>query len=162
MECTDSVLDLERKENRTKIGGQPARFAQLPTEIIQEVTSYLDAASVFALRQTCAQFADCISLDQKFWYSQLMRGDLLGFFFVFEVTDAIKEVYRKTLKFPELPPMWDWKKLVRKLAKYSSFQDGGDLCDAPIGFRNRRRIWRILELIECYEERADVSSHCSG
>ena len=120
----------------------------MPMEVLQEVASYLDAASVFALRRTCVRAARSLPLDQKFWFTQMMNGELFGFLFTFEAVDVLEEIHNKVMKRRMLPPRWDWKKLVRQLASYSSFHNGGELSDAHPGFRNRRRIWNVLETIE--------------
>ena len=77
-----------------------------------------------------------------------MNGELFGFLFVFEAVDVLEEIQTKVMRRHKLPPYWDWKKLVGQLAHYSSFDNEGAMCDAHPGFRNRRRIWKILETIE--------------
>jgi hypothetical protein len=40
---------------------------------------------------------------------------------------------------------WDWELLARQLAQVDIFQPGSLMESAPLGLRNRRRIWRLLE-----------------
>ena len=126
-----------------------SKLVGLPLELLEGITCHLDANSVFALRRTCTQMAERVVLDQWFWFRHLVSGDVLGFFFTFEAVDALQEIRLKAATQHKLPPqLWDWAQLVRQLARYSSFEKGGVFHDAPRGFRNRRRIWRIMEMIE--------------
>ena len=127
---------------------QLSPFLRLPAELILEIASHLDFGSVFALRQTCLYMARSVVLNQHFWFKQLTEGNLFGFLFTFETVDATAEIRTKALRRRLMPPKWDWATLVAQLAKYSSFENEGLFHDAPPGFRNRRRIWRILETIE--------------
>lgn len=43
---------------------------------------------------------------------------------------------------------WDWEKLVRQLAQTTVMCLGGLMDDAPLGIRNRRRIWMMLNEME--------------
>jgi hypothetical protein len=61
---------------------------------------------------------------------------------------VLDETRRRCLKRGRQPPHWDWKRLVGELAQFASFQNGGSMADAPGAFRNRRRIWRILQVAE--------------
>ena len=146
-EQTHDSSQPSRLTNRNDINSQ-SPLLRLPIEIMQKMTLYLDAASTFALRMTCAQTALSIPLDQRFWYIQLVNGGLFGFLFVFEVVDVLKEIHNRVVRRRKLPPHRDWKKLVGQLGKYSSFANGGKWSDAHPGFRNRRRIWKIMETIE--------------
>lgn len=40
---------------------------------------------------------------------------------------------------------WDWERLVRELAQVEVFESGNLMEHAPLGLRNRRRIWRLLD-----------------
>ena len=126
--------------------GRP--FLRLPPELVEEVASYLGFETVMALRSTCVQLANSISLDQRFWFRAFVSDRLFGFFFKFETVDAVREIRDKAYKLRKLPPRWDWMSLIKQLATYSSFANDGLFHNAPPGFRNRRRIWKILETIE--------------
>ena len=134
---------------------QESSFLRLPPELIDEVASYLDMRSVFALRRCCIWLADSVTLNQHFWFRSLVSGQLFGFLFAFETVDAVKELHGKALKRHKTPPQWDWMKMISQLARYSSFANDGVFHDAPPGFRNRRRIWKILERIEQEEEESN-------
>jgi F-box-like len=130
---------------------QPSRkthLLSLPTEILCLIASGLDPATTFNLRLACRRLANALPLDQGFWYHALMTGGLFGFFFDFESMKVLDETRRKCLKRGRQPPHWDWKRLVGELARFSSFQNGGVMADAPGAFRNRRRIWCILQIAE--------------
>ena len=118
----------------------------LPAELVQEISSYLDRYSCFSVRQTCVQLANFVPLDNAFYYRELTENNLLGFFFTFP--SELGEVRNRFLNRGKAPAQWDWKSLVGKLSRWSSFADGGEFADAPDGFRNRRRLWRLLELLE--------------
>ena len=128
----------------------PSRLVQMPVELIQEIALYLDANSVFALRLSCRALATSVLLDQNFWYIHFIRGEILGFFFNFDAMNEIEELRAKVIKSRMLPPRCDWKALVGTLARFSSFDEDRTLCDAPNAFKNRRRIWKILEMVEHY------------
>lgn len=116
-----------------------------------EIVGYLDAKSVFACRQSCRLLARSIELNQRFWFRHFLNGDLLGFFFVFEAVSTVLEILNRAVKQHKMPPQWDWMHLIQQLGHFSSFTNDGVFHDAPPGFRNRRRIWKILEMIEQYE-----------
>ena len=127
---------------------QECPFLRLPPELIDEVASQLDSESVFALRGSCLWLASSITLNQHFWFKAFTSGHLFGFLFAFETVDAVKEIHDKAVKRHKTPPQWDWVRLIQQLANYSTFANNGAFHDAPPGFRNRRRIWKILDTIE--------------
>ena len=55
--------------------------------------------------------------------------------------DAIAR--KETLKPPNQE--WDWELLVRQLAQVNILEPRAILKHLPMGLRNRRRIWRIIE-----------------
>ncbi len=40
---------------------------------------------------------------------------------------------------------WDWELLVRQLAQVEAFEEGNLMPSMPLGLRNRRRIWRLVD-----------------
>ena len=138
---------------------QESAFPRLPVELVEEIASYLDIESVFALRLTCIHLASSISLSQKFWFKRFLAGELFGFFPSFDSQDVINEIKVKCLKRNLSPPQWDWMALIKQLSQYSSFKTDGKFHDAPAGFRNRRRIWKILEMVEQYHNDQDTISN---
>lgn len=138
---------------------QGSAFPRLPVELIEEIASYLDIESVFALRLTCIDMGSSITLNQKFWFERFLAGELFGFFPSFDSQVVLKEVKAKCLKRNLSPPQWNWMALIKQLSLYSSFSTEGELYDAPPGFRNRRRIWKILEMVEQYRTDRDPDGY---
>lgn len=56
--------------------------------------------------------------------------------------------FPKAFQAHEPPDEWDWERLVRMLAQADAFEPGGCMRGAPLGLRNRRRIWRMLADME--------------
>jgi hypothetical protein len=136
---------------------QYSQLALLPPELVEQITSYLDIESVFALRATCLHIANSICLQQHFWYKRLMKNEVFGFFFPTPRTqDITMELRNKSITLRLLPPYMDWMKLIKQLSQYSSFTEAGVFHDAPPGFKNRRRIWKILEQIEEIEAQSST------
>ena len=116
----------------------------LPTECLARVSTFLSIVDVSSLRLCCSTLALGIPLDQQFWRNQLQSGHLLG------LRDLDQQLLRE--KADELRGK-DWKGLVRTLARYENFQgseegkersEWGELHNAPIGLKNRLRIWKII------------------
>jgi len=42
--------------------------------------------------------------------------------------------------------VWDWELLVRQLAQVDIFSDGKLMANIQLGLRNRRRIWRLVDV----------------
>ena len=40
---------------------------------------------------------------------------------------------------------WDWRELIQRLANPLIHEPGDTSIDLPLGLKNRRRIWRLLE-----------------
>ncbi|CEN60723.1 hypothetical protein ASPCAL03156 [Aspergillus calidoustus] len=64
----------------------------------------------------------------------------------------------------EAENFWDWELLARQLAQVDIFREGSRMESAPLGLRNRRRIWRLLEEariddIEPYADRKMWQKH---
>ena len=157
---------------------QPHRslLLDLPPELLQLVSSYLDAATNFDLRLTCRLLAAHIPADQRFWRTQLTSGPLFGFLITHTgltpdgpVLDEATDIGRQfdedilgakpeavsattnnvdAIKATGLGRAYDWKALVRLMAQSESFEEGGPLFDAPPQFRYSRYIWANLLRIE--------------
>ena len=147
-------LDRASVASSTKQTMQRSPLLRLPPEMVEEIVDYLDFESVFALRLSCFGLAQRINLSQRFWFKHFFEDNLFGFFFVFDANNVLVEIYNRVVKRHKTPPRWDWMALIRRLAEYSSFENDGVFHNAPPGFRNRRRIWKILETIETYENDA--------
>lgn len=155
----ESIRQTDVKSHRGT-PSKPSMFPALPVELLRLVASHLDPNTVFALRLTCRTLAQAVPLDQRFWFNALFSHQIFGFFFVFDSMNDLKETKRKFQKRGRGPPHWDWKRLVREIARFESFQNDGVLAQAPGGFRNRRRIWRILEAAEEMAREAQVPLDC--
>jgi hypothetical protein len=59
-------------------------------------------------------------------------------------TENLAEV---SLPFPtyKAENLWDWELLARQLGQVDIFQRRNRMESAPLGLRNRRRIWRLLK-----------------
>ena len=114
----------------------------LAPELITRISSFLLVSDIFSLRLSCKYLALSLPLDQQFWREQLIRGALFGLW-----------DFDRDLVGPELNGK-DWKRLVRTLARYRNFEgpeggkeersELGEMSDAPLGLKNRRRIWKIV------------------
>jgi len=106
---------------------------------------------------TSRKAADLAASPTKRFYSSSNLGDvvstthatpLFGFMFRFPRPCGMMHDLRSRCakgKGKGDARIWDWKGLVRELAREENFEDGGVFDDAPAGFRNRRRLWRMLE-----------------
>ena len=120
----------------------------LVPEVLAQISSFLHIQDIFSLRLSCKVLPFCLPLDQLFWRQQLTSGTLFG----------LRDFDRSLLRngHHELNGM-DWKRLVRTLARYESFEGGesgksrgewGEMHDAPLGLKNRRRIWKVITGVE--------------
>jgi hypothetical protein len=92
--------------------------------------------------------AMAVALDQRFWYERLPDRSLFGFLFDFDIVKAIDELRIKSVRQGKVPPQWDWRKLVKRMALSASFCKGGALEDAPLAFQGRRALWKVMEDME--------------
>ena len=127
---------------------QPSALLRLPVELIQDIAESLSLPDVFNLRETCHRLAGVIQLDQRFWYTRFLRKELFGFFFKHDIQDEIREIKSRAILRGLSPSKMDWMQLIKSLAQFSSFTTAGCFHDAPPGFKNRRRVWKILETME--------------
>jgi hypothetical protein len=114
-----------------------AGLEHLPVELIQHISSFLSVHSVFALRLTSKGLAACLHLDSKFWFQHLASGSLVPYLW-----DLDAEVCHGKY----LEAAWDWKLLAKLLSRTDDVMKASDkMADAPIGLRNRCRIWKIVD-----------------
>lgn len=123
------------------------------------IGNYLNLSSIFSMRETCWHFSQCIELNQWFWYTRFIRYELFGFMFTHESQDVIADIEAKAVKRGLLPNKMDWMSLLKQMSAFSSFAGGGCLDSAPPTFRNRRRIWKILEMMETDIADVPVARH---
>ncbi|RDL42544.1 uncharacterized protein BP5553_02523 [Venustampulla echinocandica] len=123
----------------------------LPKEILDEIACHLTVSSVFALRSSSKTLAACLYPDQRFFFQRLLGGTLIPHIWELESQECVdkngEDVSLKgTLQLGD-EARWDWKALAKLLANKDAIMiaEEGKLLDAPIGFRNRCRIWKIIE-----------------
>jgi hypothetical protein len=134
---TKGTDNLVYKVSQSNISKPRAGLAWLPSEILSHIRSFLPLSSVFTMMRSSKTIYAKMPLDQNFWRARLIAGDAVG--------------YLWDLSHDPLPKEWgtvgsrDWRNLTEKLLLTGSFEESFD--DAPIGLRNRRRIWRIVSQI---------------
>ncbi|KAL4863695.1 hypothetical protein BDV12DRAFT_177198 [Aspergillus spectabilis] len=96
------------------------------------------------------------ALEPSCWRTLLMKGQIFPWLWDLEdacldnkPTQTTQNLAEVSLPLP-LPSyraenFWDWELLARQLAQVDIFQPGSLMESAPLGLRNRRRIWRLLE-----------------
>lgn len=131
---------------------QKASIRSLPPELLALVMTSLPLTSVLRLRSCCRVLAIRIPLHQRFWYSQLLAGCLVGYLWDLDLAQCRHKA--GSLIHQGQPIVgWDWARFVKKLMPYETFEKDGDMAQAPAGLRNRRRIWRIIhELLRLDDE----------
>ncbi len=106
---------------------------------MQQIAAHLPFPSVISLCQASRQVRSRI-LSQTAWRDALLRGDAVGYLW-----DLKKSVCQRKEGSAE---DWDWYGLARKLAQQDVFEVGNGFEDAPLGLRNRQRVWKILMGVE--------------
>ncbi|KAH8586573.1 hypothetical protein B0O99DRAFT_695378 [Bisporella sp. PMI_857] len=113
------------------------RLEGLPVEILHHISSILPIPSLFALRLSSKTLAAYLYPDNQFWFQSLVSGSLIPYLWDLNA----KICYGKYLEAE-----WDWKALARLLCrKNEEMKIEGRMAGAPIGLRNRYRIWKIIE-----------------
>ncbi|KAK3686786.1 hypothetical protein LTR37_019465 [Vermiconidia calcicola] len=121
----------------------------LPPETLSLIATKLSMEDTFALRLASRELAVRVPLTQGFWRRHLIAGDLFG------LDNLDTDMLEKTEKG------LDWKRLVRTLSRYESFhgpeEQGpeewgssehlGEMHDAPLGLKNRMRIWKVARAL---------------
>jgi hypothetical protein len=52
---------------------------------------------------------------------------------------------------------WDWELLVRQLAQVNILTDGNLMANVQLGLRNRRRIWRLVDVARMNDWRSRMA-----
>jgi hypothetical protein len=113
------------------------RLEALPVEILHHISSFLPVPSVFALRLSCKTLAACLYPDNQFWFQRLVSGSLIPYLWDLDA----KVCHRKYIE-----AVWDWRELARLLCRKDQVMNGeGRMVVAPIGLRNRCRVWKIVD-----------------
>ncbi len=139
----------------------------LPVELLLEIVSYLPTTAVLRLRRCSTTLLAQIAIDQRFWRDRLVFGELIGWLFDLDWNQCRAKDRSDSV-------MWDWKRLALLLGQNAFTNELMDLSEKapstsvdwgrflackqlavsegmenqPLGLRNRRRIWKILEGIE--------------
>ncbi|XXG93756.1 hypothetical protein Hte_000005 [Hypoxylon texense] len=74
--------------------------------------------------------------NQDWWYGALVNKKLFPWLWDLDM-EAVHEKYRCG--------SWDWELIVRQLSQLEIHEPGDGTLSLPVGLRNRRRIWRLLE-----------------
>ena len=99
-----------------------------------------DSSKVSQLPRSSDLSLDCTALSSpNVWCEALTSG---YFPWLWDLEPAI--IAHKEASKP-LEQEWNWELLVRQLAQADLHEPKAVLEDLPIGLRNRRRIWRIVE-----------------
>jgi hypothetical protein len=126
---------------------EPKGLERLPTELLDEICSYVPAQSVIALHQTSKALAIHIPLDTAFWRNSLRGGSLHPHIWDLD-TRRIERRLSQSHGLPAEPTdSWDWRSAARLLATKRFHISGRDtrLDDVPNGFWNRCRVWATME-----------------
>ena len=145
-------------------------FEALPTEIMNNIISFLPAIPALRLRRCSSTLYAKISLDQNFWLGHLISGDLV---------DYLWDLNAETLYEKHKQSSWDWKQLAQVFSHAEIIESalakslrGEEDCwttvfekasmhktkfrDAPIGLQNRCRIMKVVRDIERIEKKAEA------
>lgn len=132
-----------RGREMLSIQNPQACIQSLPPELLACVMKSLHLTSILRLRSCCRTLAVRIPLHQGFWYDQLFAGCLVGYLWDLDIAQCRLKAGSLVHKGQPIVG-WDWAGIVKKLWVYKSFENDGEMADAPAGLRNRRRIWRIV------------------
>ncbi|KAI1771558.1 hypothetical protein F4818DRAFT_429386 [Hypoxylon cercidicola] len=77
-----------------------------------------------------------IGHNQDWWYDALVSKKLFPWLWDLEV-EAVHKKHQDG--------SWDWELIVRRLSQVKIHEPSDETLNLPLGLRNRRRIWRLLE-----------------
>lgn len=112
-----------------------SRLEFLPLELLSAILFYLPFPSALILSHTSKTLHKRL-LTQTFWRDVLIAGDAIGY--LWDLDGTACRAKQNSIH------SWDWKSLVRELARRDCFEDGREFKDVPKGLRNRQRIWKVL------------------
>ncbi|KAM3087393.1 hypothetical protein ACMFMG_001488 [Clarireedia jacksonii] len=129
-----------------------AYLQDVPVEIVRRIASYLSISSIFALRLSCRKLASMIPLDPQFWYERLIQYSLIPYVWDLDIAACaaknaqLREVVASELE-PGISTRWDWKRLAHRLSRMDNYISSEEVMSTgvPFGFRNRCRIWKIID-----------------
>ena len=79
----------------------------------------------------------------SYWLQALSEGSLFAWLWDIETKDLVRKEQSKSKK-----QEWDWELLVRALAENDIYENEEVIWameNVPLGLRNRKRIWRLVQ-----------------
>lgn len=122
----------------------------LPPEIMDLIIFSLPTPSILALRQCSKTLASRLLLDQQFWRTQLLRGNLVPYLWDLGGLDTSLQARREQDGEKNGRPIegdgWNWKGPARELARIDALMKADEVpvTSVPWGLRNRCRIWKMV------------------
>ncbi|KAI9706305.1 MAG: hypothetical protein M1820_004881 [Bogoriella megaspora] len=119
-------------------------LGRLPVEVMDLIETFIHPLDEPTL--SCNRI-----LSPSFWRDGLVSGRLIPFLWDLVPTSAhaqssaLGRINWFKAVTSEEGQQWDWELLVRQLSQPGAFEDGQLFSDVPIGLKNRRRIWRLVE-----------------
>ncbi|KAI9664255.1 MAG: hypothetical protein M1831_002434 [Alyxoria varia] len=136
----------ERVEvNSTDLADLRNRFSSLPTELCDIIEDYVVQKFSHNMPLRCTYI-----LPQYFWRDKLLSGSLFPW-----LDDLQAQVFAE--KEAELGEneCWNWELLARGLSQNSMIEYNDETLTLPLGLKNRRRIWILLELARIGDNQED-------
>ena len=110
------------------------RLSTLPNELRELV--YESLAPFVDPSPECSRL-----FPSQAWLDLLHEDEVLPWLYELDLSEC-READAKEHKGQ--PVVWDWELLIRQLSQPDAFEATGAFAGAPLGLRNRRRIWRCL------------------
>ncbi len=169
-----SLLDQDIRDDRSSDVLAPlpdqaslplSTFEKLPSEILSQINSFLQAPSALRLRRCSKTLTSRIVIDQTFWRDKVISGNLIDYLWDLDS----KQCRQYDLYYSHgNRPLCNWKKLAQRLMRIETVESvlflaglavnniyilrHNDLdkfmSNAPLGLKNRCRIIKIIRDIE--------------
>jgi len=129
---------------------QRSRLEELPVEILHQILSYLPLALLLRFRRISKYLTSRLCLDQHFWLRGMVSGTLIPHLWDLDQKECSKtnreNLSKRAVEGSVNDSQWDWEGLIKLLTSTNSIMEARDIYGTlPIGFRNRCRIWKIIE-----------------
>ncbi|KAL8926199.1 MAG: hypothetical protein Q9208_003102 [Pyrenodesmia sp. 3 TL-2023] len=108
---------------------------QLPQEIHDIIDEYISWPMVADPDPRPTRFQNA-----GYWMQLLVSGKVLPW--LWDLDEQLCKTKHAQKRHRRYGEDWDWELLIRQLAQTEVFEEGNLMSDAPLGLRNRRRIWR--------------------
>lgn len=140
--ASSNFTELQISENNS-ISSEKSCLEKLPVEILHRIRSCLPLSSVLALQLTSKTLASQLCLDQHFWLQGILSAMLIPHVWDLEIDQGVST---KEIGQPVHYTQGDWMALAKLLIRNDSIMMAkGKWAGVPLGFRNRCRIWKIVE-----------------